>query len=61
MIEAGEYEDNTFLTLSYNQESLPEGGTLVPKHLTAFFKALRKVWPEKKVRYYAVGEYGDRS
>ena len=49
------YADNCFLTLTYADDNV---GTLVPAHLRAFWKALRKRL-DRKVRYYAVGEYGD--
>jgi len=49
-----------FVTLTYDDESLPKGGNLDPKHLTAFLKALRYRYPEK-FRYFAVGEYGEKT
>lgn len=33
--------------------------TLVPKHLQDWFKRIRKEYAPQKIRYYAVGEYGD--
>lgn len=50
---------STFATLTYNDDSLPHGGTLVKRHLQLFFKRLRKAG--NRVRYYAVGEYGDNT
>lgn len=47
-----------FLTLTYNDESLPENGSLNPLHLKRFFKDLRR---STRFRYYAVGEYGSLS
>lgn len=44
-----------FVTLTYTQKYLPSCG-LVKRHLQLLFKRLRKT--EKKLRYYAVGEYG---
>lgn len=63
----------SFLTLTYDEEALPysEGGypTLVPKDHQLFMKKLRKhlhdnrfkynITPNTKLKYYAVGEYGD--
>lgn len=45
-----------FLTLTYDDDSLPEGGFLVKRDLQLFFKRLRKLY---KVKYYACGEYGE--
>lgn len=56
--EARVSEYSTFLTLTYEDEFLPFGGTLVKRDLSLFLKRLRK----KKgagLRYYAAGEYGD--
>lgn len=47
-----------FITLTYNDQNLPEGNELVPDDLQRFFKRLRAAVPEK-IRYYACGEYGD--
>lgn len=60
LLEASMYEDNCFATLTYDPEHVPEGGTLVPKHLSAFMKALRKTQPSP-IRFFGVGEYGDTS
>lgn len=35
--------------------------TLVPKHLQDWLKRLRKEYAPEKIKYYAVGEYGDES
>lgn len=56
-----------FLTLTYNAENLPfDNGvpTLVPQHLSNFWKRLRK-WEKQsmiydKLKYYAIGEYGGK-
>lgn len=37
------------------------GGTLKKKDLQDFWKRLRKKLKSKKIKYYAVGEYGDRT
>lgn len=59
ILEASQHEFNSFITLTYNDENLPEGGTLVKRDLQLFFKRLRKNIAPSKVRYFAVGEYGD--
>lgn len=55
------HEENSFLTLTYSKEELPDGGTLVPKHCVDWLKRYRKFIAPAKVRYYLVGEYGDQS
>lgn len=58
-------EECHFLTLTYDDVHLPPyvGGrhTLVPKHLTDFWKRLRKRFPDNKISYFACGEYGTRT
>lgn len=60
LLECAERKDNAFVTLTYSDENLPPGGTLVPRDLQLFLKRLRKSFPQK-LRYYGVGEYGDES
>jgi hypothetical protein len=50
---------NQFLTLTYDNEHLPTGGTLVKKDFQLFMKRLRKSLPKQYIRYYQCGEYGD--
>lgn len=58
-LEAQQWASNSFLTLTYNDEHLPPSRTLVPRHLTLFFKKLRHDFPH--FRYFACGEYGDQT
>lgn len=58
--EASLYDDNLFLTLTYNNESLPENGTLKKEHFTKFIKRLRRKYKDKKIRYFMCGEYGEK-
>ena len=60
MHEAQLYENNSFITLTYSEENLPEHGTLVKEDLQKFWKRLRKRFG-KNIRYYGCGEYGDKS
>lgn len=55
-LEAAEYENNCFLTLTYNPKCLPSRG-LSKKDLQRFIKHLRNKYGEG-IRYYACGEYG---
>lgn len=50
---------NAFITLTYNDKSLPQHGSLNPHHITNFFKRFRSEIAPKKLRYYHCGEYGD--
>lgn len=61
ILEALSHEHSCFVTLTYNDESLPDGGTLVPSDAQKFLKRLRKAIHPHKIRYYLVGEYGDRT
>lgn len=54
------YEQNSFITLTYDNEHLPLGGGLCKRDFQLFMKSLRKAIAPKKVRYYHCGEYGDR-
>lgn len=62
MHESSLYKDNTFLTLTYSNEELPENNSLYPKHHELFMKRLRKYvtkYHRQVLRFYHVGEYGD--
>lgn len=53
-----------FLTLTYSDENLPfsEGGySLVREDFQKFMKRLRKHARTKGIKYYACGEYGDKT
>lgn len=58
--EAHMYEDNCFVTLTYRDDCVPEGRTLVKKHFQDFMKRLRDALGYPKLRYYMCGEYGER-
>lgn len=59
-----EYDDwnrGIFVTLTYDNEHLPENYSLVKSDLQKFFKRLRKnLGPERKIKYFACGEYGEK-
>ena len=58
MHEASLYEENAFITLTYDDEHLPRGGSLDKTAFPKFIRSLRKRL-DTKVRYYHAGEYGD--
>lgn len=74
--ESLSWEQNWFLTLTYDPMWVPRkevlnketgelitGMPLVPEHLTAFIKKLRRRWEYQHhhtgIRFYACGEYGE--
>ena len=62
MHEASLKPDNCFITLTYNEENLPQNNSLDKKAFPKFIRSLRQKNPreaENKIRYYACGEYGD--
>lgn len=54
--EASLYKRNCFITLTYNDENLPERKKLKQEDFTAFIKRLRK--KQQGIRFYLGGEYG---
>lgn len=71
MKEAAEYDNNVMVTLTYNDENLPNRvyidrqtgesetvHTLVKKDVQDFIKRLRKHYKGQTIRYYMCGEYG---
>ncbi|WP_445772211.1 rolling circle replication-associated protein [Rheinheimera sp.] len=57
--EASLHPQNCFITLTYDDDHLPEGGTLVTQHFQKFMKRLRKRCGAG-IRFYHCGEYGDQ-
>lgn len=51
------HEENAFVTLTYSDENLPEG--LVKEDVRNWLKRFRKAIAPLRVRYFAVGEYGE--
>ena len=56
--EAQMHEDNSFLTLTYDQEHLPEDGSLQLEHFQKFMHDLRQAIYPKLIRFFHCGEYG---
>lgn len=61
MMENQLHDESCFITLTYDDDHLPAFNSLDKKHLTDFFKRLRKALDPVKVRYFAVGEYGEKT
>lgn len=61
MHEATLYEDNVFVTLTYDDEHLPRDYGVDKRHFQLFMKRLRFHMADRKVRYFACGEYGEQT
>jgi len=57
MHESQCHEYNSFVTLTYNEDSIPHDFSLNYRHFQLFMKRLRKDFP--RVRFYMCGEYGE--
>ena len=57
--EASLYDDNCFITLTYNNDNVPIDGGLNYSHFQLFMKRLRKRFPNDTIRFYMCGEYGE--
>jgi len=58
MHEASLYDDNCFVTLTYDDQHLPADRSLNKRHLELFLKKLRKQFGAG-IRFYLCGEYGE--
>lgn len=61
MLEAYKHAKNAFVTLTYNDENLPNEKTLVPSDFQKFLKRLRKSHAPQSLRFFGCGEYGEVS
>lgn len=59
ILEQQKHAESCFLTLTYNDENLPHGNTLVLSHYQEFLKRLRERVQPTRLRFYFVGEYGE--
>lgn len=57
--EAALHDENTFLTLTYNDTNLPLGGSLNVRDVQLFLKRLRKRFSGNHIRFFQCGEYGE--
>lgn len=66
ILESKCHEQNGFLTLTYDDDHLPEGGSLEHDALSGFVKRLREnrkrdsPVADHRFRFFGVGEYGSR-
>lgn len=59
MHEASLYEENCFITLTYNEMHLPSDWSLDYRHFQSFMRNLRGIAFPREVRFYMCGEYGE--
>lgn len=59
--EAQLHQENSFLTLTYSPEHLPENGSLNPKDVQSFLHRMRVDPSIPRIRYFYCGEYGDQT
>lgn len=52
------HDESCFLTLTYDDDNLPEMGSLVKRDLQLFMKRMRKARSDT-LRFFACGEYGE--
>lgn len=57
--EAQMHDQNTYLTLTYNEENLPKDKSIHKKTLQNFMKRYRENIYPQKIRFLGCGEYGE--
>lgn len=57
--EAQLYQDNCFITLTYDNDNLPSDNSVHLDHFQKFMKRLRKKNEPTKIRFFHCAEYGD--
>lgn len=55
------HESSLFVTLTYDDDHLPPGSTLVKKDFQMFLKRLRYFIEPRQIKYFACGEYGSET
>lgn len=61
VLESLTHDENCFVTLTYSDDNLPRDGSLDPKALQLFLKRVREKIEPLRIRFFAVGEYGEHS
>jgi len=57
--EASEYDDNCFITLTYDNDHLPDLNSLNVRDWQLFMKRFRKKYSYRRFKFFHCGEYGD--
>jgi len=60
MHEAQMHEQNSFITLTYDNAHLPSDRSLHYRDFQLFIKRLRKRFTGRRIRFYMAGEYGEK-
>jgi hypothetical protein len=60
MAEARDHEENSWITLTYDDDNLPMHGSLSRDDVTKFFKRYRHHLGDTRIRYFGCGEYGEK-
>lgn len=60
MLESFKHAKCAFVTLTYDEEHYPTGGSLLVSDPQKFLKRLRKAIAPQKIRHYYCGEYGEK-
>ena len=58
--ESSLYESNCFVTLTYDDDCIPDDWSLDRRHFVLFMKRLRKAFAPQRLRFFMCGEYGNR-
>lgn len=61
MHEASLHDENIFVTLTYDEDNLPDDGSLHKEDFQKFMKRLRKFFSPERISYFHCGEYGDEN
>ena len=59
--ELAYHDKSVFLTLTYSDIHMPDNESLRLRDLQLYFKRLRKVLGERRIKYFACGEYGNNT
>ena len=61
MHEAQFHDANSFVTVTYDQQNLPERYSLRYRDVQLWLKRLRRYYVGRTIRFYVVGEYGGQT
>lgn len=59
--EASLYDDNCYITLTYDNDHIPQDHSVDIRHYQLFMKRLRKKYYPKTIRFFHCGEYGEKN
>lgn len=61
LLESFKHKESCFVTLTYDDAHLPEGGSLCPEDYQLWLRSVRDSVRPIKIRFFLAGEYGDTS